>query len=198
MSTIILKRSMLIRTITLSLAFVFMAVFSPLSASAQGSEATALDLSQPGVIATLNGQVIPMEEIVNHYCTDVTYPEITCFAEESALKEFVYGGSLAGGSDGGTSPLCRPDMQTHTGCEPTYAILYDYPNYTGGAFYAKYTYSNLGSWRNRASSARKLLDPGYCVYTSTSFNGSAYCPRTDISQFNSAFNNNIESMHYGQ
>jgi hypothetical protein len=133
-----------------------------------------------GPTASLDGKPIPLNEVGNWYCEDLSYPLIQCFSEATELEARVDKSLAVQAAD--------------------YVTVYEYPGYAGAYMHVSQDYTILAliGWNDRISSFRGRNSQSGKFFTDWFYGGVQYgfCCNQQASSLGS-FDNTFSSIHRG-
>jgi hypothetical protein len=156
--------------------------------SAAPGTARSGSTAQP-LLATLDGQQVPIAVAAQYHCHDLIAGQLTCFSSPEERDEAVAllgpQGSTAAGE---TMPL-SPNG---------YLMAYVDILYGGGSVVLSHDYDNLGDigWNDRISSYRVYTSLGGVFYTNANLRGDyqSFCCFADVSYVGDFFNDKFSSI----
>jgi hypothetical protein len=132
------------------------------------------------VTASLDGKPIPLREVGDWYCDDLSFPLIRCFSEAADLEAAV------------STLLAQQAV--------VYVTVYDYPTYSGSYMHVSQDYNILAliGWNDRISSFRGRNYESGVFFTDWFYSGVQYgfCCNQQASTLGS-FDNTFSSIHRG-
>ncbi len=145
--------------------------------------ATTRATSTPAPVADLAGVLIPIGEVAAHYCHDLDYPRIHCFAQPEELESAV------------SATQTSRTLQVAAGAQ--YMKLFDLAGYTGTYIILSLDYNDLSTigWNDRASSYIGVNNLAFGLWTAWYMTGSGIvgCCNQRASSLSSTFDNQISS-----
>jgi hypothetical protein len=125
--------------------------------------ASARPLAEPTMYADLDGKPIALVEVGDHYCHDLDFPAIHCFANSKSLELHM----------GSVNNKAGATAATSTG---VYVTVYEYATYQGSYMHMSQNYTCLSciGWNDRISSFAAKNSQSGNFYTDWFYGGTVY------------------------